>query len=288
MKKLHAFDLVILGYLAAVTSIVLVAQPTGAWIFLGYHALVLALIGLLVCAHERFGGGFWTFCRYWYVVPLVMASFRELHFLIPRVHPFDDGRWDRVLGEIDRRWLGDVDAFFLSMAHPLFVDALHLCYWFYFASMIVVGAVLYARSDWPKLREYLSVVMMGLYLSYLGYFAVPAVGPHHFFPSRPPELDGWVLGGPFHKALLWLELKMPDAFPSGHALMSLVVIALSWRFHRRTFAWVVVPAAGCVWATMALRYHYVVDVLASAALLPVVVWAGTALHRAWDRRRSRP
>jgi hypothetical protein len=280
MKNLHAFDFVVAGYFASISLIVIAVRPPGAWAFLAFHALVVILIALLAWAGERFGGVFWTFCRYWYVVPVVMASFRELHYLIPRVHPFDDGRWDRALAEIDRRWLGDVDGFFLSMSHPLLVDALHLCYWFYFGSMIIVGAVLYARSEWPKLREYLSVVMLGLYLSYLGYFAVPAVGPHHFFPARPPALDGWGLGAPLHRTLLWLELRMPDAFPSGHALMSMIVIILSWRFHRRTFAWVVAPAAGCILATVALRYHYVVDVAASVAILPGVVWAGTAFHRA--------
>jgi len=46
---------------------------------------------------------------------------------------------------------------------------------------------------------------------------------------------------------------------------------------------VVGPALGCILATMALRYHYVVDVVASAALLPGVVCLGLALSRRWDR-----
>jgi hypothetical protein len=58
---------------------------------------------------------------------------------------------------------------------------------------------------------------------------------------------------------------------------------MSWRLHRPTFRVVVGPAAGCVVATMALRYHYVVDVLASVAILPAAVCAGLALHRRWDR-----
>jgi membrane-associated phospholipid phosphatase len=76
---------------------------------------------------------------------------------------------------------------------------------------------------------------------------------------------------------------MPDAFPSGHALLSMIVIVMSWRLHRPTFRLVVGPAVGCVIATMVLRYHYVVDVLASVALLPGVVFAGLALYRWWDR-----
>jgi hypothetical protein len=38
-----------------------------------------------------------------------------------------------------------------------------------------------------------------------------------------------------------------------------------------------------VLATMALRYHYVVDVVASAALLPAVLWGGIGFSR-WRER----
>jgi membrane-associated phospholipid phosphatase len=81
---------------------------------------------------------------------------------------------------------------------------------------------------------------------------------------------------------------MPDAFPSGHALLSMIVIVMSWRLHRPTFRVVVGPALGCVVATMALRYHYVVDVAASLALLPGVVCLGSALHRRWDKPANEP
>jgi hypothetical protein len=279
MKKLHAFDLIILGYLAITAAMAAAARARGLWIYVGLHAGAAGLVLLLAWMHGRRGGRFWTFCRYWYIVPLVMAAFRELHFLVPEVSPFEDRRFDRALMAIDARWFGDTDAFFLSMLHPIWADLLHLCYWFYFLSMLIVGGVLYAKAEWVRLREYVAVVMLALFTSYLGYFAVPAVGPHHFFPSRPPELDGWVLGGPMHRAISAAELVTADAFPSGHALMSMIVILLSWRHHHPTFRWVALPALGCIWATVALRYHYVVDVVASAAILPAVLWLGAALHR---------
>ena len=287
MKKLAAFDLVVLAYIAIVTAIVLLFRPDGTLLYLGYHAAAAALVALLVAAHERIGGRLWTFCRYWYVLFLCGAAFREMHYLIPEVHPFSDNRFDRILAELDRRWFGDVDGFFLAWPVPIF-DLLHLCYWFYFASTLILGGALYLRQEWDKLREYLSVVLTGLFLSYLGYFLVPAVGPHHFFPTRPPQLDGMLLGASLHKAILAAEWSMPDAFPSGHALVSMIVTVMSWRLHRPTFRIVVGPSVGCVIATMALRYHYIVDVVASVAILPVAVCAGLALHRWWTRTATDP
>jgi hypothetical protein len=283
MKNLYAFDLVVLGYAAILTAVVIAFRPPGAAVYLGYHALVVILIALVVGAHRRFGGRFWTFCRYWYVVLIVLASYRELHYLVPQVHPFDDHRYDRFLADLDRRWFGDVDAFFLSF-HPLAMDVLHACYWFYFPSILLPGGILYARGEWETLRRYVTVILTGFYVSYLGYLLVPAIGPHHFYPLRPAVLDGWFLGKHAHAAILAMEWRMPDAFPSGHTLMSLLVLWFSWGSLRRFFWAAVVPASGCVAATVALRYHYVVDVLASVALLPFVVVAGRAIHRAWERR----
>jgi hypothetical protein len=283
MKKLAAFDLVILGYLAIVSLIVLVCRPEGGLIYLAYHAAVAVLMGLVIYAQHRFDGRFWTFCRSWYIVPVVAGAFREMHYLIPLVHPFDDHHYDRVLQSLDARWFGDVDGFFLSGWPPAIVDLLHLCYWFYFISLLIPGGFLYARKEWAKLREFTTAAMLGLLISYLGYFLVPAIGPHHFFHPRPASLDGWILGGPMHQMILEAEWRMPDAFPSGHALMSMLVIAMSWRLHRPSFWIVVGPSAGCVLATVALRYHYVVDVAASAALLPAVLWGAIAFSRLRER-----
>ena len=288
MKKLAAFDLVILSYIAIITAIVLAFRPPGTLVYLAYHAAAAGLIALVVYGYERFGGRFWTFCRYWYVLFLCGAAFREMHYLIPQVHPFDDNRFDRILAGLDRRWFGDVDGFFLNGWPLALYDLLHLCYWFYFLSTIILSAALYSGKNWSALRHWLAVVLTGLTASYIGYFFVPAIGPHHFLQPRPAQLDGVLLGKYLHEAILAAEWRMPDAFPSGHALLSMIVIVMSWRLHRPTFRVVVGPAAGCVLATMALRYHYVVDVVASAALLPAVVLAGDAFHRWWDGPEELP
>jgi hypothetical protein len=89
VKKLLAFDWVVLAYVGIISAIILAARPPGAWIYQAYHALVLAMIALVIYAHTRYGGTFWTVPRYWYVVPVVLAAFRELHYLFPDVHPFN-------------------------------------------------------------------------------------------------------------------------------------------------------------------------------------------------------
>ena len=210
MKKLLAFDWVVLIYVGIISAIVVGARPQGMWIYLSYHAIVLAMLALV-------RGPLWTVARYWYVVPIVLAAFRELHYLIPDVRPFNDWRYDRALAAIDERWFGDVNGFFLGAFSPVAIDLLHLCYWFYFFSMIITGAAIQRRGDYVRLREYETIVLTGLFLSYLGYFAIPAVGPHHFLHPRPAILDGWILGRPFHAAILAAEWAEVGGAPWGTA-----------------------------------------------------------------------
>ena len=287
MKRLFAFDLVILAYLAIVSVIVLLYRPDGWWIFLSYHLAIASLITMVVYAHDRFGGRFWEILRYWYAIPVVLCTFRELHYLFvnPGCPPFDSPRFDHLLGAFDQAMFGDVDAFFLAIAQPQLIDFLHLCYMSYFILIVAPAVVPFCLGERERVREAIAITVAGLYLSYLGYFLVPAVGPHHFFAERPGELDGWILGGFMYKGLMWMELRTPDAFPSGHTLASVVALVVSWRNHRPTFWVLLVPALGLVWATMALRYHYVVDVVAGLALVPLAVIIGMKIH-AWCEASS--
>ena len=288
MKRLYAFDLVILGYLTIISAIVVVFQPHGWWIYLAYHVAVAALIAMLAHAHDRYGGRFWDVARYWYVIPVVLGTFRELHhlFIDPACPPFNSPHIELALAKIDRAVLGDVDAFFLSVAQPQFTDFLHLCYWSYYLLAVAPGAIPFFLGERKGVRESVTIVVAALYLSYLGYFLVPAIGPHHFFAERPPELDGWILGRFMYPALMGIEWRMPDAFPSGHALISIVALLIAWKRHRPTFWVLLVPAIGCVWSTMALRYHYVVDVAAGLAILPVAMLIGIRLNAWCERQRE--
>lgn len=284
MKNLKGHDLAALGYVALLTLITLVARPPGTLVYLLAHALAAGVVLGTSTAHARLGGPLTRLARYWYVVPFVLCAFRELHYLIPDVRNFDDLRFDRILADLDRRWLGDVDAFVFRLLTPAAADVLQICYWSYYFSLFALGAVLHTRGAWEKLDEFVSVVMVSLLVSYVGYFVVPAIGPHHFYATRPEVLDGWLLSGPMHRFMLSLELRMADAFPSGHTLMSLVLLHLAWRHFERRFFWICLPfAVGCVAATVFLRYHYVVDLLASFALFPGCVWLGRALDRATKR-----
>lgn len=273
-------DTAILGYFTILTGVVLAAwgRMERPLVFVGLHALVMAALVGIAYVDRATGRPAWRFVHYWIPALIVLVAFREIHYLAPQLHPFADRHWDRVLASIDARWFGDVAGLCRRLAARPVADVMQVCYWMYFAMPMILAAALWRRAELARFREVSAVYFVGWYATYLGYLAVPAVGPH-FFELRAAELDGWVCAAAFHRLLLMVEWEMPDAFPSGHALAAALTLHLAWRHDRRVFAGLAFFAVGCILATVYLRYHYVVDLAASAPLVPVSILGGRALAR---------
>ena len=270
-------DRVVFAYFGIVTGIALAGAPwPEAWVFAGFHALAAVLVILAVKAEAAFGGAFWRAVRWWYPMILIPSAFREMHWLVPLVHPFDDFRFDAMLKAWDLRIFG-VDSGWLTdrIGHPVLTDVLTLCYASYYFLPILLGLSLHLRGRRAEFETAMTAVVAAFLLSYLGYVAVPAVGPYYFLSvgETHPSLHGVVVAGPVRDLLKSLEWTMPDAFPSGHTMVTLITLHYAWR-HARRLAYVLLPVgAGLIVATVYLRYHYWLDVAVGVALTAGVLLA---------------
>lgn len=288
-RTLLAADGVMLGWFAFVTVVVAVgwSRIQSPWIYLVVHAGVAVAVFGTAWIEARRPSAAARFLHQWLPILVVSTAFFEIKFLVPDVHPFADRAFDHALAATDARWFGDVRGALRHLQWGPFVDALSLCYWSYYPLPLVVCGLLYARGEAARFRQCVTVFLVAWFLSYAGYFLVPAVGPHHVVDGpRDAGLDGWLVSGWLHRTLVTLEGEMPDAFPSGHSLIAMVAILLAWRHQRRQLVWLGPVAGGLIAATMVLRYHYLVDVVAAAALVAPSVAAGTWLAGRWERRLS--
>lgn len=277
-RPFNSTEIVILAYAAAVSVIVVAGGASKPWIYLAYHAAVVGMISMVAHAERRYGGRFWSFVRCWLPIYVILASFREMHYLIPEVHPFDDHALDAALMRADRAIFGDVVGFLRKIWWRPFVEVLHYCYWLYFPMPLALLILLRRQGRAADFRRAATTLLCAFYLGYLAYVAFPAVGPHHF-EARAPELNGVLLGGWLHRTLLELEWTMPDAFPSLHTAIAALTLVLCWKLSRRLFWILLAPATGLILATFVLRYHYVVDVFAGLVLVPIAYALGTWLSK---------
>jgi membrane-associated phospholipid phosphatase len=258
-------------------------------------SLIVACVWGLATLHQRTGSPVARFLHEWAFPPLVYVIYLELYWVVGPIHR----GWiaDPWLMAIDRAVLGVHPTLWLSrVATPWLTEITQIAYASFYAFVIVVGVELYARKKYAEFHLYAFACAFGFLASYVGYLLVPAVGPRftlHDFSVLERELPGMLLTSPlrtFVNAGGLVSSGMPsaaaiamahrDAFPSGHAMMTIIAVFWSWRF-RLFLRWpLTVVGATLVFATVYLRYHFLVDVVAGVACAAVCIATTRKLH-AW-------
>ncbi|HET8938147.1 MAG TPA: phosphatase PAP2 family protein, partial [Polyangiales bacterium] len=210
------------------------------------------------------------FVHDWLPAVFILGMYFELGLLIPLLRDYNDLRFDRALQSVDVWLLGDPVALVERYGSAWLSDVLTLCYLAYYPLALLMPAMLYVHGDKREFQQAATIILVGFVVSYIGYVAWPALGPHRVFDTqRPVVLDGLYVSHVAYQWLLAVPHEPPDAFPSGHALISALVPALAWPKHRGLFYVCAPICAGIVLATLYLRLHYVADVVVALLLAPV-------------------
>ncbi|HEY6331949.1 MAG TPA: phosphatase PAP2 family protein [Blastocatellia bacterium] len=223
------------------------------------------------------------FIRFWYPLLLIPFTYKELGYLIPRLRSHDvDGR----LAAIDFRIFGTDPVLWLDrLASPPLTLLLQLSYLTYYLFPVVMAVILWRRRQYARFHFLAFVVALGFYASYIGYIAVPAIGPRFFLPPQAGQFQNVAVQF-IRRTLDRAEGITRDCFPSGHTELTMLVLYCAWRFERRAF-WIMLPAAcTLVLSTVYLKYHYVIDVFAGAVLAVAIMALANWLYAALGGDRS--
>jgi PAP2 superfamily len=262
------------------------AAVNGAfWSFLAYAAPVAALVAAWPILRKEPWSG-WVLD--WLPVPFVVFTYEMLHRVVP-------GCWrgtiDGWLAGVDVAALGDHAAVLLEplVSRPL--TTLMACFYAaYYPLTLSLAVWLYARRRRIAFREYCAGEVGALFIGYLGYLFLPALGPHAFLTQATwsVPLDGDFIGPAIRSLNASHGGAFPrDAFPSLHTANAVTILLVAWRHDRRAFGVYLVPCLGLVAATVYLRWHYVIDVAVGAAL--AVAWQAVVpriVARETDSERS--
>ena len=274
-------DVLFAAYLAATG--VLIALSGGPALLLAAHAAGLLLIALSTRAS---GGSGW---RHWYPLLFVPLLYRETALLIPAIRRVDYdaalARWDfAIWGVHPTVWLE-------RLTNPWISEILQFVYSLFIPAVLTVAAALWVRKRRAEFRYYAFLVSLGFLGSYVGYLLVPVRGPRFYLASLQHfELQGVWAFQALRQGLDKLESAHYDCFPSGHVALALLAWWAAGLFSRarngapaalprKHFRLLCVYSLGVVVATVYLRYHYTVDVLAGAAYAAAVWFAAPHLYR---------
>ncbi|MBX7156540.1 MAG: phosphatase PAP2 family protein [Bacteriodetes bacterium] len=278
-SHLIALDVYILAIMGAYSMLALMFMR---WIPQTFEIIatdiVFAIVTLIVAntikAHHSYG---WQVFRRMYVVPMIYPMYNHTQFMVPRLNWH---LYDYQLIQIDRFIFGTNPTHLVNMiANPYLTEYLQLCYVLFYIMFLIHTAEIVSTKQRAKLVTFGRMIVFSFLLSYVAYFAFPAIGPrftlHNFFTTESdlpgvlitPQLRQFVNvgGGIISSAFNPADIVNRDCMPSGHTMLTLINIVLAWRYRSKMKWLFTVLGVSLIFATIYLRYHYVIDVLAGIA-----------------------
>ncbi len=296
VRTLHAVDVLVCCFLLFLGIIVILfAKGTSLrWMIPLMNLFGCIAIYLLATHAARSPSPLWKQVHAWYGFPLLVTIYKEMYWV---VHALQKELYDTYMIQIDRFLFGvDPTIELAKMAHPVLTEILQTVYILFYFFPLTIGIALVRKNRYREFQLASFLILYGFFLSYLGYVLFPAVGPRftlHDFYAIDQELPGlWLT--PYLREFVnrgegitsthphAIELVQRDVFPSGHTLITLITIYLSFHFKSRTRFILAPLGMALIFSTVYLRYHYVADVLAATVLFPFILWSGKYLFRTWE------
>jgi len=275
--KFRAADKVTVIYQFIIAVIILFNYKHVAYsrVLLSVHLLLIVCIMILPFAKDH---PVINWLRVWNQIFILPFNFFELHFLVHNVHPKD---LDAVLLKIDHFMFGVNPTIWLEKIQwaPL-TEYLQLAYSSFYFLPLILFIILYRNNQMEKFDYFAFIIVFGFYLSYLGYFLVPALGPRFSLVDlHSHPLKGLWFTTHLQNLLNSLEGIQRDAFPSGHTAMTVLTMYFAAKFARKYFYVLLIVGNSLIFATVYLRYHYVIDVIAGFFLAWMVIVSGPLVYR---------
>jgi len=234
-----------------------------------------------------------------------MAAVRWLQGLLRQAYPlalfayffmavtrFDTALWgsdlDPYFAGMDTFLFGSVPSARLLFEYPSFLlsELLHGAYVLYYVSIPGLAFWLYVKNR-SALREYIVVAMFIFYAACLTYAVLPVVGGR--FDPAIRALTETYRYGPFTRMMVFIYRSSAHsgaAFPSTHAIMSLIIALMSIKRAKPLALLFSINAMLILAATIYCGYHYVVDLFGAFVYLAILYPVGLRLERAFYRGRE--
>jgi hypothetical protein len=248
------------------------------WLNAVFAALMSSIVAFDIAKRHA---TWWSRIRPWAIVAWMFTLYSILGRL--GIEAAGQHTFDAALAKIDRSLFGfdpgnEVQRFLTPARVELFA-AIYAC----FIPYIHLSLFLNLEARGGENRDRFLTAWTLLYaVSYLGYLFVPAMGPAAF----PLEHESVALQGGYFLRLVQSTVAASGglfgAFPSLHVGCSLFLCCSDWDRDRLRSLMYVPIVLGIYAATIVLRYHYVIDLIAGTLLAISAPAIGRWLYARWE------
>ncbi|MDR1129367.1 MAG: phosphatase PAP2 family protein [Prevotellaceae bacterium] len=250
-----------------------------------YRIAFFTAVCLMAFISEKSGNKFVNYIRYLFPFSLIAYWYPETYYL---AHPDNTGlpesiflpNLDSFFEHLDVAIFGCSPAIEFSKAFPQSVvsEIMYFGYFsYYLLFLFTFTYFFFVKPDMADRAMF--YCLCSFFIFYAIFTLVPVAGPQ-FYYSFP---DSQVPDGYFFCSLMrWLQFEgeMPTgAFPSSHVGLTLIVMILLFQNARKYF-YIILPVAIILTAaTVYIKAHYLVDVLAAFIAAPLILALSKSLFR---------
>ncbi|MBN2399878.1 MAG: fused MFS/spermidine synthase [Candidatus Aminicenantes bacterium] len=127
---------------------------------------------------------------------------------------------------------------------------------------IALSGLFYIKKEFIWLRKVTQSFLLCGMIGWLFYLIFPAIGPL-FLDIK--------VAGYFHPAIF------RNCFPSLHTSWGLLVLIYAWKYRKKIFWILLLPVSQMILATVFLRFHYVIDLIAAVPYTFFIYWLNEKL-----------
>lgn len=284
LPPLEGLTIIFLGITLLLVIFFYPRFPHGSRLLARFIPLILLALALSKVRRRWGGAKTIRFLCDFSPIFFVIAIYEWLADLIPYLCP----NMDDLLIRIDLALFGVHPTVWLErISRPWLTELLSSVYASYYFVPVTLITILYF---WGEEREFsltIFTLLLGYYISFLGYIAIPSIGPRFTLASvQEVPLRGGSIAEFVMHTLDLLERNKWDCFPSGHTQMVLISLWFAFKY-KRVLYWTYLPIViTLIFATVYLRYHYVVDIVAGFAFAGGTLLVGPAIWRWWVREKT--
>ncbi len=232
----------------------------------------------------QIGSRFWAVLRDFAPLFFVLVVYSNISILIDKINPKD---MDNILSKLEKTIFGMHYSVYLQrfLFEPL-ISFATISYATYYFFPPVLALMLYVKGKYEPFRRLSAAVLLSFFIGYVGYILVPAVGPRYIIADQySTKIKGGGLSKTIRQKLDDWEYTKRDCFPSLHNAVILLCLLFAFKYERK-FAWFFLPfALGLFFATVYLRYHYMIDVLAGWGVAVFCFYYGPKVFHYWNSKR---
>jgi len=291
-SRLRATDTITICFFVFLTLLNLFFFPSveNAGVFILCNITGIVAIIFLATKTAQNNNSPFAIAYYWYPIIIIPFVFKETYGMILPIWQYD---FDDVLIAADQWILGSNPTQWMStIASPLLTEILQIAYTSYYFLFLIVGFELFKRNEKKEFHFFVFCIVYGFFLSYIGYFVLPAVGPRftlHDFHSLNTELPG-IYCTEFLRSIINAGESIPenvsnpiayvqrDVFPSGHTQLTLLIMYFAVRCKIKTRWLITIAGTLLIFSTVYLLYHYVTDVLAGIIFMLLTLWTAKKIY----------